>query len=92
MSIPGLDVAHQPEQGRNQEVDFVLNVGDRRIPIEVKYQRRIDPFRDTLGIRSFIERSGNRAPFGLLITQTDTPPMDDPRIVTMPLSTFMLLT
>ena len=92
LSIPGLDVAHQPEQGRNQEVDFVLNVGDRRIPIEVKYQRRIDPFRDTLGIRSFIERSENRATFGLLITQADTPPMDDPRIVTMPLSTFMLLT
>ena len=92
LSIPGLDVAHQPEQGANQEVDFVLNVGDRRIPIEAKYQRRIDLFRDTLGLRSFIERSENRAPFGILITQTDTPPMDDPRIVVMPLSTFMLLT
>ena len=90
-AIPGLDVAHQPEQGRNQEVDFVFNVGDRRIPIEVKYQRRIDQFRDTLGIRSFVEQAANRAPFGLLITQTDTPPMDDPRIVAMPLSTFMLL-
>ena len=92
LAIPGLDVAHQPEQGRNQEVDFVFNVGDQRIPIEVKYQRRIDQFRDTLGLRSFIEQAANRAPFGLLITQTDTPPMDDPRIVAMPLSTFMLLT
>ena len=92
LSIPGLDIAHQPEQGSNQEVDFVLNVGDRRIPIEVKYQRRIDQFRDTFGIRSFMEQTVNRAPFGLLITQTDTPPMDDPRIVAMPLATFMLLT
>ena len=92
LAIPNLDIAHQPEQGRSQEVDFILNVGDRRIPIEVKYQRRIDQFRDTLGVRSFIELAANRAPFGLLITQTDTPPMDDPRIVAMPLSTFMLLT
>ncbi len=92
LSIPGLDIAYQPEQGSNQEVDFVLNVGDRRIPIEVKYQRRIDQFRDTFGIRSFMEQAVNRSPFGLLITQTDTPPMDDPRVVAMPLPTFMLLT
>ena len=91
-AIPGLDVSYQREQDPNQEVDFVFNVGDQRIPIKVKYQRSIDQLRDTLGIRAFVEKPANRAPFGLLITQTDTPPMDDPRIVTMSLATSMLLT
>ena len=89
--IPGLDIAHQPERGLDREVDFVFTVGDRRLPVEVKYQRRIDPVRDTLGLRAFVEKSANRAPFGLLITQTDTQTEDAPHVVSMPLSTFMLL-
>ena len=47
--------------------------------------------RDTLGIRSFAEDLANRAPFGLLITRKDPPAIDDPRVVAMPLSTFLLL-
>ena len=90
-TIPGLDIAHFPQRGADREVDFILIVGDRRLPVEIKYQRRIDPMRDTIGIRSFVEKSINNAPFGLLITQDDAGPVDDPRIVTMPLSTFMLL-
>ena len=91
VTIPGLDIAHFPERGPDREVDFVLTIGDRRIPVEIKYQRRIDPIRDTGGIRSFMEKSVNYAPFGLLITQDECPPIDDPRIVTMPLSSFMLI-
>ena len=59
-TIPGLDIAHFPERGIDREVDFVLTVGVQRIPIQVKYQRRIDPFRDTLGIRSFLEKNGQQ--------------------------------
>jgi predicted AAA+ superfamily ATPase len=66
-------------------------VGDVRIPLEVKYQRRIDPLRDTEGLRTFIEKTVNRAPFGLLVTQTDDVSIDDPRIVALPLSSFLLL-
>ena len=90
-TIPGLDIAHFPERGSDLEVDFILTVGYRRVPVEIKYQRRIDPIRDTAGIRSFVEKSANNASFGLLITQDDSIQIDDPRIVTMPLSTFMLL-
>ena len=90
-TIPGLDIAHFPERGTDREVDFILTVGDLRLPVEVKYQRRIDPIRDTIGIRSFVEKTVNNAPFGLLITQDDNAQVDDPRIVTMPLSTFMLI-
>ncbi len=90
-TIQGLNVAHFPGRGMEQEVDFVLTMGTKRIPVEVKYQKRIGALRDTLGIRSFLDKSANNAPFGLLVTQDDGGVVDDPRIVSLPLSTFMML-
>ncbi|MBI3300271.1 MAG: ATP-binding protein [Elusimicrobia bacterium] len=90
-TIPALDLAHLPARGDDPEVDFILTVGTRRIPLEVKYQRRIDPLADTEGLRAFIEKKVNNAPFGLLICQTEVSEVIDPRIVTIPLSSFMLL-
>ena len=90
-TITGLDIAHFPERQGEPEVDFVLTIGVKRIPLEVKYQAQIDALRDTEGLRSFIEKSVNNAPFGLLVTQDDTPQVTDPRIVTIPLSSLMLL-
>ncbi|MEK6800186.1 MAG: ATP-binding protein [Planctomycetota bacterium] len=89
-SIIGLDVAYFPERGAEPEVDFVLTIGEQRIPIEVKYRRRID-YKDTIGLRSFIEKSHYNAPFGVLVTLNDDAVSDDPRIVSMPLSTLLLL-
>jgi len=90
-TITGLDIAHLPGRQGEPEVDFVLTIGVKRIPVEIKYQSRIDPLRDTEGLRSFIEKAVNNAPFGLLITQDDKPQIVDPRIVTLPLSSLMLL-
>jgi uncharacterized protein len=90
-SIPGLDVAWLPERRGEPEVDFVLSIGTRRVPIEVKYHRRIDPMRDTEGLRTFVEKAANRASFGVLVTQTDVDPLSDRRIVALPLSSLMLL-
>jgi predicted AAA+ superfamily ATPase len=90
-TIPGLDLAWLPERGGEPEVDFVLTVGTMRIPLEVKYQRRIEPMRDTEGLRTFIEKTINRAPFGVLVTQVDDDSDHDPRIVSLPLSSLMLL-
>jgi predicted AAA+ superfamily ATPase len=78
-------------RGDQPEIDFVLTIGTKRIPLEVKYQKRIDPLRDTEGLRTFLEKSVNNAPFGILVTLTDTEEVVDPRIVTLPLSTLMLL-
>ncbi len=89
-SIVNLDVAHFPERNDEPEVDFVLTVGEQRIPIEVKYRRRID-YQDTLGLRSFIEKAHYNAPFGILVTMLDENPSDDPRIVSIPLSSLLLL-
>jgi len=89
-SILGLDVAHFPERGAEPEVDYVLTVGEQRIPVEIKYRARID-HADTRGLRSFIEKAVYNAPFGILVTQLDAAATDDPRIVSLPLSSLLLM-
>ena len=68
--VNSLEVSHQPAGARIPEADFVLTVGDQRIPVEIKYQRHIDAS-DTAGLRAFMERTVNRAPFGLLISREE---------------------
>jgi predicted AAA+ superfamily ATPase len=85
-SIIGLDVAHFPERAAEPEVDFVLTVGEQRIPVEIKYRRRVS-HDDTVGLRAMIEKTVCRTPFGVIVTQQDEPATNDPRIVSLPLST-----
>ena len=89
-SITGLDVAHFPERASEPEVDFILTVGEQRIPLEVKYRSRVG-WDDTRRLRSFSERSAYNAPFGVIVTLGDDPATDDPRVVSLPLSTLLLL-
>lgn len=89
-SIINLEVAHFPERGAEPEIDYVLTIGEQRIPVEVKYRRRID-YKDTLGLRSFIEKVHYNAPFGILVTMMDEPASDDPRIISLPLSSLLLM-
>ncbi|MCX5909311.1 MAG: AAA family ATPase [Deltaproteobacteria bacterium] len=90
-SIPGLDIAYFPARKIEPEVDFVITVGTRRIPVEVKYRRRIDPFEDTRSLRAFLEKTVYNAPLGLLITLEDDVVIPDPRIVPISLSSFLWL-
>lgn len=90
-SIPGLDLAWFPERGAEPEVDFVITVGQHRIPLEVKYRQRIDGHRDTLGLRAFMEKTVYNAPFGILVTLDDKVSVADPRIVALPLSSLLLM-
>lgn len=88
-SIPHLDVAYFPARAIEPEVDFVMTIGTRRIPIEVKYRRRIDPHEDTRGLRAFLEKTVYNAPFGLLVTLNDDVTVPDPRIIPISLSSFL---
>jgi predicted AAA+ superfamily ATPase len=90
-NVPGLDLAHFPERGTEPEIDFVLTIGERRIPLELKYRQVVDPHRDTLGLRAFIEKTVNNAPFGILVTLEDGTEIPDPRIVALPLSSLLLM-
>ena len=89
--IPHLDLAHFPERGAEPEVDFVLTVGEQRIPLEVKYRRHIDSHRDTLGLRAFLEKTVYNARFGVLVTMQDDVALPDPRIVCLSLPSLLLL-
>ncbi len=89
-AIIGLDVAHFPERGAEPEVDYVLSIGEQRIPVEIKYKGRID-HADTRGLRAFIEKAVYNAPFGVLVTQLDARASDDPRIVSLPLSSLLMM-
>jgi predicted AAA+ superfamily ATPase len=88
-SIPNLDVSHFPTRGAEPEVDFVLSIGHRRIPIEVKYRRKIDIHEDTRGLRAFLEKTVYNAPFGILVTLEDGVQVSDPRIIPLSLSSFL---
>lgn len=88
--LPHLDVAHFPERPTEPEVDFVLTIGERRIPVEVKYRQRIDTHRDTVGLRSFLEKTHYNAPFGVLVTMVEDATVADPRIVPVSLRSLLL--
>jgi len=89
--IPHLDLAHFPERGAEPEVDFILTIGEHRIPLEVKYRQRIDPLRDTVGLRAFLEKRVYNAPFAVLVTMHDDVSVPDPRILTVSLPSLLLL-
>lgn len=88
-SIPGLGVAHLPERDGEPEVDFVLTVGVKRIPVEVKYRRRIHPNADSTGLRAFLDKKVNNAPLGILVTLEDEAKVEDPRVVPISLSSLL---
>ena len=90
-TIHGLDVAHLPESRDQGEVDFIINVGVHRIPIEVKYRATIDPVRDVAALQTFMSKSVNNAPFALLVTQLDDVPALGPDVLPISLSSLMLL-
>jgi len=73
------------------EVDFVLTIGEKRLPVEVKYRHRIDFHRDTVGVRAFLEKTVYNAPFGILVTMTDDVKIRDPRIIHVSLPSLLLL-
>jgi predicted AAA+ superfamily ATPase len=87
--IPNPDVAYPTARGSEPEVDFVITIGTRRIPVEVKYRRRIDPFEDTRGLRAFLEKTIYNAALGLLVTLEDGGTVPDPRIVPISLSSLL---
>ena len=67
--IRGFDTDRVPTPPREPYLDFVFEVGDQQIPVQVQYRRSIGPVGDTRGIRPFVENPAQRAPCGLLITR-----------------------
>lgn len=87
-SLGGLEIRWLPAHGSQPEVDFVIRVQGRQVPIEVKYQSKVDA-RDADGLRAFVQNPRHNASFGVLVTLDDDGPDDDPRIIRVPLSSLL---
>jgi uncharacterized protein len=71
---------------QNKDVDVVISVDGKPIPIEVKY--RTNPRKDLDGLRSFLD-SHQVTPFGLVVTR-DLIGRDE-KMIFLPLSHFLLM-
>ena len=87
--FPGVsDISYYREPSGKQEIDFVVRVGSRVVPIEIAYKNQIDkPHRDSL--RAFLETQGKQNSFGILVTKEDWK-IEQP-ILEIPLSIFLLM-
>ncbi|MDP3726080.1 MAG: ATP-binding protein [bacterium] len=86
--FPGVsDVSYYREPSGKQEVDFVVRIGSRMVPIEVSYQAQVDSHhRDS--VRAFLEAHGKQSGFGIFVTKNNWK-IEQP-IIEMPLSLFLL--
>ncbi|HEX9664524.1 MAG TPA: ATP-binding protein [Patescibacteria group bacterium] len=86
--FPGVsDVSYYREPSGKREVDFIVRVGSRMMPIEIAYQNQLDN-KHRIAIRTFLEAHGKPNSFGILVTKEDWK-IDQP-ILEMPLSLFLL--
>ncbi|MEY2724673.1 MAG: hypothetical protein RLZZ458_540 [Planctomycetota bacterium] len=85
----GINAAFFPERQDEPEVDIVLSIGMKHLPIEVKYRRRRGAA-DLAGLRSFRSRKYYEADFGLLITQDEHGQIEE-GILAIPAKSLLLL-
>lgn len=88
-SVGGLDISYLPPQGNEPKLDFVITIGDQRIPIEVKYRNTVKS-EHYKGLEWFVSNPLNRAPFGILISKNPVESSND-QIISIPLKHFLLL-
>ena len=86
-----LDPGHDPEafywrDRGGHEVDIVVRIDERTLPIEVKY--RADPGRDLGGLKAFMEEEKD-VPFGLVVTR-DVLSREE-QVLFIPLPWFLLM-
>lgn len=88
--MPAIEVAWFPERPTEPEVDFVLTLGLKRLPIEVKYQEQLRS-KDWKGVEAFVSRPQYEAAFGLVITREEVGNLSKSSIA-VPASHFLLAT
>ncbi len=74
--VPGLELSWLPATGTESEIDFILTIGLKRIPLEVKYRRHLKAD-DFAAVRAFCKQTKYNAPFGIVITRDSFVERDD---------------
>jgi len=67
------------------EVDFVIERGERLLPIEVKWSAAPSAG-DLRGLHSFLDDHADRAPFGIVLHRASEPVALDRRVLGLPLA------
>jgi predicted AAA+ superfamily ATPase len=67
------------------EVDLVIEVGTRLVPVEIKRSTRVGSY-DLRGLLSFLDAFADRAPFGVVLYSGDHIARPSERIVLVPVS------
>jgi predicted AAA+ superfamily ATPase len=87
--LPCDSVATFPSNKANEEVDIVITIKLKKIPIEIKYRNSFSSD-DLKGIESFCGKSQYEAPFGIIVTQEKAGMVAD-KIVAIPAKTMLTL-
>jgi predicted AAA+ superfamily ATPase len=87
--VSGLGLSYFPERHNEPEVDFIMVIGDSRIPIEVKYRPNAMRDKFTKGLKAFMAKTVNNASFGIMISKEDSGRYG--KIVAVPAKRFLLL-
>ncbi|HEX8325243.1 MAG TPA: AAA family ATPase [Tepidisphaeraceae bacterium] len=87
-SIPTLEVAWNPARANESEIDFLLTLGLKRVPIEIKYHANFD-VRDIAALEAFCTKPHYNAKFGLIVTQTHAGKVGE-RTIAVPASALLL--
>jgi uncharacterized protein len=70
------------------EVDFVVELGSRLLPVEVKASTRVTSA-DARHLESFLDDYGGRAPWGVLLYDGDAPRRLTRRIIALPIGPWI---
>ena len=90
--MPTLDwIGKKAVLSHHREVPYHLLRCDRSLSAGKPDSENLLVQGDTLGLRAFLEKSANNAPFGLLVTRDDAPAVADPRILTVGLSALLIV-
>lgn len=86
----GVNAFWLPERPKKPEVDVVLSIGMRRIPIEVKYRKKVVKHDQLEGIRTFCKTPHLGADFGLVVTREASGEIEK-GIIAIPAKAVLLL-
>ena len=71
-STQGIEAFCLPAKKHNPEIDIILSIGIKHIPIEIKYRKKRVSHHQLDAIRHFITKPQHEASFGLVVTQEES--------------------
>lgn len=88
-SIDGISISYIPDSKTQGEIDYIIEIADKHIPVEVKYRNKLPQFK---ALEDYLSNPVNNAPFGLVVTKDQSGIYGAHKnIIAIPLKNFLLL-